>query len=136
VKCFKAYKNEQKISEATHLRQFLRLLEDLMQDTNINFYDGETVSRLTKRTKILTEDESEYGRQIGLIVRCKEAKGQYDICPNEFKKTGVSTDVLNHQQSKNLRINACISNIINLLLGNTNTRISYSDFSGRRAYIS
>lgn len=100
------------------------------------FYDGETVSRSTKRMKILTEDESEYGRWIDLIVKSKEAEEQYDLCSNEFKKTGVSTDVLTHQRSKNLRINACISNDINLLLGNTNTRINYFDFSGRRAYIS
>ncbi|KAI8088085.1 uncharacterized protein B0P05DRAFT_631421 [Gilbertella persicaria] len=74
--------------------------------------------------KILTEDESD------LILRSKEAEEQYGFCSNEFKKTGVSTDVLTHQQSKNLRINACISNDINLLFGNTNTRISYFDFSG------
>lgn len=46
------------------------------------------------------------------------------------------TDVQTYQQSKNLRINACISNDISLLLGNTNNRISYFDLSGKRAYIS
>lgn len=116
---------------------FSQLLDDLlMNDTSITFYDGETVSRSTKRMKILTEDESEYGRRIDLIVKSKEAEEQYDLCSNEFKKTNVPIDVLTHQQSKNLRINACISNDINLLFGNTNTRINYFDFSGRQAYVS
>ncbi|KAI9333633.1 hypothetical protein BD770DRAFT_26945 [Pilaira anomala] len=116
---------------------FSQLLDDLlMNDASITFYDGETVSQSTKRMKILTEDESEYGRRIDLIVKSKEAEEQYDLCSNKFKKTNVSIDVLTHQQSKNLRINACISNDINLLLGNTSTRINYFGFSGRQAYVS
>ena len=62
---------------------FSQLLDDLlMNDTSITFYDGETVSRSTKRMKLLTEDESEYGRRIDLIVKSKEAEEQYDLCSN------------------------------------------------------
>lgn len=54
-------KDEQNLSEVTHVRMFTQLLDDLlMNDTSINFYDGETVSRSAKRMKILTGDESEY----------------------------------------------------------------------------
>lgn len=131
------YKNENNLSESTHVRMFCQLLDDLlMNDTTIAFYDGETVSQATKRMKILTEDETEYGRRIDLIVKSQEAEEQYDLCSNEFKKTNVSIDVLTHQQSKNMRINACISNDINLLFGDNSTRINYFDFSGRQAYVS
>lgn len=102
----------------------------------ITFYDRETVSRSTKRMKILTEDESENGRRIDLILKSKEAEDQYDLCSNEFKKTNVSIDVLAHQQSKSLRINACISNDFILLFGNNNARINYFDFFGRQDYVS
>jgi hypothetical protein len=47
----------------------------------------------------------------------------------------VSIDVLVHQHSKNLQINACISNDVNLLLVNNNSCINYFDFAGRQAYI-
>ena len=116
---------------------FMQLLDDLlMNDTSISFYDGETISRATKRMKIITENELEYGRRSDLIVKNKEAEEQYDLSSNEFKKTGMSHDILTRQQSKNLRINACIINDINLLLGNANSRINYFDFSGRQSYIS
>ncbi|KAG1080977.1 hypothetical protein G6F42_023131 [Rhizopus arrhizus] len=134
VKSFKVYKKEENLSEATYIRMFSQLLDDLlMNDTSITFYNGETVSRSTKRMKTIMEDESEYGRRIDLIVKSKEAEEQYDLCSNEFKKANVSIDALTHQQSKNLRINACISNDINLLFGNTNTRINYFDFSEHSA---
>jgi hypothetical protein len=107
-----------------------------MTTTNISFYDGETMSRSTKRMKTIIEDESEHGRRIDMIVKSKEAEEQYELCSNEFKKSGVSHDTLIHQQSKNLRINACIMNDINLLLSNTDTRTNYFDFTGRQSYIS
>lgn len=111
---------------------FEQLLDDLLMDTtSISFYDGEVMSQSTKRMKIITENESEYDRRIDLIVKSKEAEEQYDLCSNEFKKIGVPHDILIPQQSKNLRINACIMNEIDFLLCNTNTRSSYFDFSGR-----
>ncbi|CAO3680292.1 unnamed protein product [Rhizopus stolonifer] len=136
VKSFKVYNNEKTLSKVTHLRMFEQLLDDLLMDTtSINFYDGEVMSRSTKRMKIVTENESEYGCRIDLIVKSKEAEEQYDLCSNEFKKTGVPHDILIRQQSKDLRINACIMIDINLLLCNTNTRNRHFDFSGRQSYI-
>lgn len=66
----------------------------------------------------MNEDQCEYGRRIDLIVKSREDEEQYDLCPNELKKANVTIDTLNHQQSKNLRINACIMNEINLLFRN------------------
>jgi hypothetical protein len=75
---------EHNLSEATHLRMFCQLLDDLlMTETSITFYDGETASKSTKRMKILTEDESDYGRRIDLIVKSKEAENQYDLFSND-----------------------------------------------------
>lgn len=63
-------------------------------------------------------------------------RGSVKLCFDEFKKANVDDLLLIHQQSKNLRINTCIINDINLLLKNYDTVIPYFDFTGRRAYIS
>ncbi|KAI9365278.1 hypothetical protein BD770DRAFT_406513 [Pilaira anomala] len=58
------------LSEATHLRKFSQLLDGLMTNsTSIIFYNPEAVSSSTKRMKIFTEDDTDYGRRIDLIVR-------------------------------------------------------------------
>ncbi|KAI8884032.1 hypothetical protein K501DRAFT_272101 [Backusella circina FSU 941] len=88
MKNFRVYSNEKILPEATRLRLFEQPLDDLLiNTTNINFYDGESVSRSTKRMKIIMEDESEYDRRIDLVVKSKENEEQYDLCSNEFKKT-------------------------------------------------
>ncbi|KAI7893718.1 uncharacterized protein EV154DRAFT_500568 [Mucor mucedo] len=50
--------------------------------------------------------------------------------PNEFKRRDVLTDVKLHQQNKNIRINACIINDINILLCNNDAQTVYFDFEG------
>ncbi|CAO3625364.1 unnamed protein product [Mucor hiemalis] len=125
VKSFKVYSNESKLSEATHVRMFTQILDELLMDeTSLAFYDGETVSQSTKRMKLMNEDQCEYGRRIDLIDKSREDEEQYDLCSNEFKKANVTIATLNHQHSKNLRINACIMNEINLLFRNYNTRVN------------
>jgi hypothetical protein len=101
----------------------------------IEVYDGETVSNATRRMFITKGDEVDYGRRIDLIIKTKDGDPQYELAANEFKRSNVSNDILKYQQSKNIRINACIKNGIDLLLNNYDTRISYFDFEGRNAYI-
>lgn len=125
VKIFKVYSNERKLSDATHVRMFTQTLDDtLMDETSLAFYDGETVSRSTKRMKLMNEDQCEYDWRFDLIVKSREDEEQYDLCSNEFKKADVTIDTPTHQQGKNLCINACILNEINLLFNNYSTRIN------------
>jgi len=58
-----------------------------------------------------------------------------EICSIEFKKGNASPSTLFCQQSKNLRVNACILNDIHLLFGEENANIAYLDFAGRNAYV-
>jgi hypothetical protein len=137
VKSFKTYTNESKVSEATYLRKFAQVLEHLLETTTlIEIYDGETVSNVTRRMLITKGEEVDYGRRIDLIVKTKDGEQQYELAANEFKRSNVSNDLLRYQQSKNIHINACIKNEIDLLPNNHDTRISYFDFEGRKAYIS
>ncbi|CEG76760.1 hypothetical protein RMATCC62417_11615 [Rhizopus microsporus] len=58
------------------------------------------------------------------------------LCSVEFKKGNAPYATLLYQQSKNLRINACILNKIHLLTFEEDISIAYLDFAGRNAYIS
>lgn len=57
------------------------------------------------------------------------------LCSIEFKKADTTTKVLQHQQSKNLRINGCLLNEMHLLTHNQDIGICYMDFAGRHGYI-
>ncbi|KAG2229087.1 hypothetical protein INT48_005356 [Thamnidium elegans] len=85
--------------------------------------------------EILMENEAEYGRRIDLLIKSTNSEEQCDLCSNEFKKSNVTTNIKLHQQSKNMRINACITNDINLLLCTTDTETVYFDFEGRNGYL-
>lgn len=136
VRGFKEYQNEAVMSEASHLRMFVSLPNDLLMTTkSISLHDGEMVSRATQRMKIMTGEDNNYDGRIDLIVRSKQEEQQYKLCSNEFKKLDVSLKIQIHQQSKNIRINACIINELNLLLANADTSINYFNFCGRQAYI-
>ena len=74
------------------VRMFTQLLDDLLIN-NTSISDGETVSKFTKRMKIVTEDESDYGRRIDLIVKSKKAEEQYNLSSNEFKQSNAAIDI-------------------------------------------
>lgn len=50
-----------------------------------------------------------YSQKIDLLLKYDEKK-QIDLCSNEWKKTKVTNDLKLKQQSKNMRVNACIIN--------------------------
>lgn len=52
----------------------------------------------------------------------------------EFKKAAVQDNLVNHQQSKNIRINSCVLNQGNLMTDSTDNTILYYDLIRRREY--
>jgi hypothetical protein len=50
-----------------------------------------------------------YSRKIDLLLKYDDNEA-VELCSNEWKKTKVTNDLKLKQQSKNLRVNACIIN--------------------------
>lgn len=86
--------------------------------------------------QIINEGDVTYGRRLDLIVTSEQDARDIELCSLEFKKGGASYTTLLYQQSKNLRINACILNEFHLLTLEGNISIAYLDFSGRNESIS
>lgn len=84
----------------------------------------------------INEGDVTYGRRLVLIVTSEQNDKDIELCSLEFKKGDASYATLVYQQSKNIRINACILNEIHLLTLEENISIAYLDFSGRNAHIS
>lgn len=131
------WKKEEKLSENTYLRKFAEITDTLFKKTNLIIKDGETVCEASKRMQIINECDVTFGRRLDLIVTSEQDdERDIELCSLEFKKGDASYITLLCQQSKNLRINACILNEIHLLTLEENISIAYLDFSGRNAYIS
>ncbi|KAG1135808.1 hypothetical protein G6F37_012504 [Rhizopus arrhizus] len=148
---FNLWKKEEKLSENTYLRKFADIVDTLFKKTNLVIKDGENVCEASKRMQIINEGDVTYGRRCddcnsdtstrlpsAIILQHHSEQDCRDIelCSLEFKKGDASYTTLLYQQSKNIRINACILNEIHLLTLEENISIAYLDFSGRNAYIS
>lgn len=59
-----------------------------------------------------------YSRKIDLLLKYDENES-IDLCSNEWKNTKVTSDLKLKQQSKNMKVNACIIN---------NLQRKYGDF--------
>lgn len=133
---FNLWKKEEKLFENTYLRKFADIVDTLFKKTNLVIKDGENVCEASKRMQIINEGDVTYGRRLDLIVASEQDCRDIELCSLEFKKGDASYTTLLYQQSKNIRINACILNEIHLLTLEENISIAYLDFSGRNAYIS
>lgn len=51
-----------------------------------------------------------YSRKIDLLLKYDEKKKDIDLCFNEWKRSKVTIDLKLKQQSRNMRVNACIIN--------------------------
>ncbi|CAO3667493.1 unnamed protein product [Rhizopus stolonifer] len=81
---------------------------------------------------IFNDYDSTFGRRSDTLV----VGSQNDELSNiEFKKAAAQDNLVNHQQSKNIRINSCILNQVNLMTDSTDNTILYYDFIGRRGYL-
>lgn len=130
------WKKEVKLSENTYLRKFADIVDTLFKNTNLLIKDGENICEASKRMQIINEGDVTFGRRLDLIVTSEQDVKDIELCSLEFKKGDAPYATLLYQQSKNLRINACILNEIHLLTLDENISIAYLDFSGRNAYIS
>ncbi|KAG1516642.1 hypothetical protein G6F46_010489 [Rhizopus delemar] len=96
----------------------------------------ENVCEATKRMQIINEGDVIYGKILELIVTSEQDVRGIELCSLEFRKGNASYTTLLYQQSKNLRINACILNEFHLWTLEGNISIAYLDFSGRNESIS
>ncbi|KAI9276305.1 hypothetical protein BY458DRAFT_506268 [Sporodiniella umbellata] len=77
----------------------------------------------------LSEQSSSYGRRIDLILGVSHSKKRVEISSNEWKKNATSQEVVQKQQCKNLRANACIIQQI-MTRYKINTSVMAMDFVG------
>lgn len=56
----------------------------------------------------LGEQSNSYGRRIDLILGVSHGRKRVEISSNEWKRSLVSQEIVDKQQCKNLRTNACI----------------------------
>ncbi|KAI7874331.1 uncharacterized protein EV154DRAFT_84149 [Mucor mucedo] len=105
------------ISKSSHFTDnFASILSVLFKGTEVVLSDGETgchSSRIAieaNKPVLAGEGTSPtYSRKIDLLLQYDERKA-IDLCSNEWKKVKVTSDLKLKQQSKNMRINACILN--------------------------
>lgn len=102
--------------ELTFYRRFGSILDVLFKGSEVILSDGETACQSSRiameanKCVFAGEDTSPtYSRKIDLLLKYDEKK-QIDLCSNEWKKTKVTNDLKLKQQSKNMRVNACIIN--------------------------
>ncbi|KAI9473458.1 MAG: hypothetical protein EXX96DRAFT_578046 [Benjaminiella poitrasii] len=127
---------EEKLSKNTYLRKFAEIVDTLLQKTNLFVKDGENACEALMRMQIMNDGDVTFGRRLDLIITSEQDDRDIELCSLEFKKGNASYASLLHQQSKNLRINACILNEVHLLTSDENICNAYLDFAGRDAYIS
>lgn len=77
----------------------------------------------------LGEQSSSYGHRIDLMLGVSHGKKRVEISSNEWKRNVVSQEVVQKQQCKNLRTNACIIQQI-MARYKINTSVMAMDFVG------
>ncbi|CAO3614642.1 unnamed protein product [Mucor hiemalis] len=111
--------------ELTFYRRFASILDVMFKGSEVILSDGETGCQSSRiaieanKCVFAGEDISPtYSRKIDLLLKYDEKKA-IDLCSNEWKKCKVTNDIKLKQQSKNMRVNACIIN---------NLRATYGEF--------
>ncbi|KAI9354498.1 hypothetical protein BD770DRAFT_134655 [Pilaira anomala] len=102
--------------ELTFFRRFASIMDVMFKGSEIILSDGETgcqSSRIaieTNKCVFASEDATTtYSRKIDLLLKYDEKK-PIELSSNEWKKSKVTNDLKLKQQSKNMRVNACIIN--------------------------
>ncbi|KAI8884168.1 hypothetical protein K501DRAFT_182893, partial [Backusella circina FSU 941] len=136
VRNFARWSSSKDESELTIYRRFAALFDILLDSTNIEMIDGENTSEATKVSIDINrsifglgEQSSSYGRRIDLILGVSHGKKRVEISSNEWKRNVVSQEVVQKQQCKNLRTNACIIQQI-MTRYKINTSVMAMDFVG------
>lgn len=82
----------------------------------------------------LGDQVSTYGRKIDLLFGLDHSKKRIEVSSNEWKRDLVSQDIINKQQCKNLRTNACIINQI-WSRYKVDTQVIAMDFVGNSGHL-
>ncbi|KAI9469998.1 MAG: hypothetical protein EXX96DRAFT_623579 [Benjaminiella poitrasii] len=126
------WENESNLDESKFTSKFENILDLLFNGSGLSARGGEGTSQSTKKMAIFNDHHSTFRRRSDTLV----FESQNDELSNiEFKKTAAQNSLVNHQQSKNIRINSCILNQINLMTDSTDNTILYYDFIGRLGYL-
>lgn len=127
---------EHKFCEATFVRKFQEILDILFKNTKIFAKDGESSSEAAKSNQIISEDGTQYGRKLDVLILSEQNDhDDIEVCSNEFKKPDATSTMKCYQQSKNLRLNACIWKKLFDISEKKNLSVDYFDFIGRRGIL-
>lgn len=127
---------EHKFCEATSVRKFQEILDILFKNTKIFAKDGEASSESAKSNQIISEDGTQYGRKLDVLILSEQNDhDDIEVCSNEFKKPDATSTMKCYQQSKNLRLNACIWKRLFDISEKKNLSVDYFDFIGRRGIL-
>ena len=126
------WENEDRYNESKYTSKFEDILDLVFTGSGLFALGGEGTSQSTKRMAIFNDYESTFGRRSDTLI----IGTQNDELANiEFQKAIVQDNLVVHQQSKNIRINSCILNQVNLMTDTTDNVIMYYDFIGRSGYL-
>ena len=96
----------------TYVRKLTNLLDILLEDEDVDIYDGELVSEASQHMGILREEQDD-GRKIDIMAKPRYNNVRLELYSIEFKVQGADDIIFMHQQSKNIQTNICILNKIN-----------------------
>lgn len=137
VENFKIWKREEdsqlSLSEMTYVRKLANLLDILLEDDDVDIYDGELISEVSQHMGIL-RGEQDYGRKIDIMAKSRYNNVRLELCSIEFKVQGADDTTFMRQQSKNIRTNICILNEINNITKKSKS-ILHMDWKGRKDYL-
>lgn len=133
VENFKIWKREEdsqlSLSEMTYVRKLANLLDILLEDEDVDIYDGELISEASQHMGILRGEQDD-GRKIDTMAKSRYNNVRLELCSIEFKAQGVDDTTFMRQQSKNIRTNICILSKINNITKKSKS-ILYMGWKGR-----
>ncbi|KAI9265465.1 hypothetical protein EDC94DRAFT_669313 [Helicostylum pulchrum] len=126
--------------ELTFYRRFASIMDVMFKGSEVILSDGETGCQSSRiaieanKCVFAGEDTSPtYSRKIDLLLKYDEKK-VIDLCSNERKKSKVTNDLKLKQQSKNMRVNACIINNLQGTYGGSHSVLAL-DVIGLNGYM-
>lgn len=117
----------------TYVRKLTNLLDILLEDEDVDIYDGELVSEASQHMGILREEQDD-GRKIDIMAKPRYNNVRLELYSIEFKVQGADDIIFMHQQSKNIQTNICILNKINNITKKSKS-ILYMGWKGREGYL-
>ncbi|KAI9485230.1 MAG: hypothetical protein EXX96DRAFT_533593 [Benjaminiella poitrasii] len=126
------WEREKKFCEVIFVRKFEEILDVLFKNTKVFAKDGETSSVSAKTNQIINEDGTQYGRKLDILILGEQNDYEdIELSSNVFKKPAMKC----HQQSKNMRLSACIWTKLFDISKKEDLTINYIDFIGTQVIL-